>query len=119
MKSVNMFGKNLVEQVRDESIEKSENVLDGSIKSDAAQRLANKLKHLSKEDRAALSELILLTVDSTLHNLLWLFEESPNLDIVVHDDDMKFLTEESDGLSGELHGEDGWIEKYGKYPSFY
>ena len=120
MNALESAGKTLIEMVRDESIGKSQDVLAGNIKSQQAQLIHQKLSHLEQPEKDAIIEFMRLSVDSTLHSLLWMVEESPELDLVVYcGDSKKYLSEESDGLSGELYGEDGWIEKYSNYPSTY
>ena len=51
-------------------------------------------------------------VDFSLDSMLFMFEGHPDLQLVFQGVDLK---EVSDGLSGELYTEDGWIQKFSKY----
>ncbi|MDF2859636.1 MAG: hypothetical protein K0Q87_5487 [Neobacillus sp.] len=53
-------------------------------------------------------------VDTTLHHLLWTFEQNELIDINVANGDSKQISikEISDGLAGELYTEDGWISRF-------
>jgi len=120
MSILDLAGKLITERVRDDTIDKSNDVIDGVLKSQQAQLIYEKLKHLSTNDKEAVKELIRLTVDSAIHNTLWLVEESPDVDLTVFFNDTEVhLSEESDGLSGELYSEDGWIERFSKHPPTY
>ncbi|WP_298021020.1 hypothetical protein [uncultured Campylobacter sp.] len=53
--------------------------------------------------------------DHVLHETLNFFEQSERWRLV--DEAGENLAELSDGLCGELYGEDGWIEKFSGYPT--
>lgn len=46
-----------------------------------------------------------------MHNMLFMLEEHEEIEMLYAGEN---IVEESDGLSGELYTEDGWIEKYSK-----
>ena len=60
-------------------------------------------------------------VDSSLHSFLFLMEESPDIDISFSsgDESITQLSEESDGLGGELFTQDGWIARFSQYKTLY
>lgn len=46
-----------------------------------------------------------------MHNMLFMIEEHEEIELLYKEEN---IAEKSDGLSGELYTEDGWIEKYSK-----
>ena len=46
-----------------------------------------------------------------MYNMLSLFEAHKEIELLYETEN---IVEESDGFSGELYTEDGWIEKYSK-----
>ena len=120
MNALKNTGKVIIERVRDEAIDNAQYVISGELKSSVAQIIHKKLESLSIEDKESVLDLVKLSVDSTIHKLLWLAEESSSIDIVAYDNNKEvFLSEESDGLTGELYGTDGWIELFSKHSAVY
>jgi len=63
--------------------------------------------------RAIVTEI----VDNTIHNLLWGLEQTAHVQICV-DGELGHLSRvsyESDGLAGELYGDNGWVARSSKY----
>ena len=81
--------------------------------------LERTLSKNAQYDQETLELLAATAVDNCLHYFLYMFEEyQDEIDLVFADGDKKhILAEISDGLSGELYTEDGWIEKYSEYPT--
>lgn len=118
--NLDYFGKILMQDVRDESIEHWEGVLKGEFNDLNSKIIFKKINHLSSEDKKELMCLITQVVDITLHNFLWTVEQNGKINIIVtkdYDDngDIKSI---SDGLAGELYSEDGWKSIYSSKENF-
>lgn len=118
-KILNDFGKNFIEAVRDESIKRLFKIIEGNVKAPKLLKLHKKLESLDEETINLLKELATECINNSLHNFLWFIEDSEKIDLLVKDlnnNNLYSLKEISDGLSGELYTQDGWIEKFSKYP---
>ncbi|WP_316800436.1 hypothetical protein [Pedobacter frigidisoli] len=112
------LGREFIGTVRDNSIDEYLSIKRGDMKSADAQNTFKAYTTIDKQFQDKIDQVVLNIIDRVLHNALSMFEQStdfticekeeidPNLDIV----------EFSDGLSGELYSEDGWIKQYSKYP---
>ncbi len=69
----------------------------------------------SLQQREAPRTLCAHLTDHVLHETLSFFEQSERWRLA--DEAGENLAELSDGLCGELYGEDGWIEKFSGYPA--
>jgi hypothetical protein len=113
---LNDFGKHLINNVRDETIECMEMIISGKMKSEEAQLLYKKTIELNNEIKNIINEIIINTIDRNIARLLDLFEQTGKYIIAYDNGDEKInINEISDGLSGELYGKNGWIKKYSKY----
>ena len=106
------FGKILITEVRDGTIDSMNKMIDGTMKGTIAKLIRKKISILDKEQIEVLKWLIPEIVDFSLDSMLFMFEGHPDLQLVFQGVDLK---EVSDGLSGELYTEDGWIQKFSKY----
>lgn len=109
------FGENFIKEVRDNSLFVLQGIIDGHMKSQEDQELHMTIKSMSSEDLDILKSIAYKMVDLSLHNTLFFFESNEKWKIVNIDGTVN-LIELSDGLSGELYTEDGWIRKYSEYP---
>ena len=109
---LNEFGKILITEVRDGTIDSMNKMIDGTMKGTIAKLIRKKISILDKEQIEVLKWLIPEIVDFSLDSMLFMFEGHPDLQLVFQGVDLK---EVSDGLSGELYTEDGWIQKFSEY----
>jgi hypothetical protein len=118
MKPLDKFGKFFVENLRDKALEHLEFMFVGWWKAPELQPLQGKLVNLSPDMKIMVREVVEKTLTTAMHDLLFAFQESHDgktgIEIVI---DGKSAGELSDGLHGELFGEDGWIVRYSKFPS--
>lgn len=110
------FGSTLVQRVRDKAIQDWDMILDGRMKDSNSLGIRHRLSGLSKEQLQIVSWLIPQVVDTTLHHLLWTLEqeESIKVSVQVGAERLEDVSQSSDGLSGELPSEEGWIARFSK-----
>jgi hypothetical protein len=111
---LDIVGQLLMTQVRDRSIEDWERILDGRMKGQTAERVRRELTGTGDEALELLSRTVPRVVDTVLYHVLRTLEHDQTLKLSVEVDG-KFtpcVSEVSDGLSGELYGERGWIRKF-------
>ena len=106
---LNEFGEVLIKEVRDRTIRLFDKKLQGVMKDKDSQLLFEQVNKLSEEQKLLINKIIPQIVDLSLHNMLCMFEEHNEFQIVI---DRENIAEISDGLSGELYTSDGWIEKF-------
>lgn len=106
---IEAFGKLLISDVRDHTIETFDGMLQGTVKGSTAQKIQEKIKTFDQEQMDALEWMVPHIVDLCLHNMLWMAEQQEDITLLFQGTELR---EESDGLAGELYTEDGWIQKY-------
>jgi hypothetical protein len=119
MEQLELLGKEIIENLRDASIEEYLSIKNGKMNSLDAQNIHKIYSSLDDKSRESADTIVFNIIDRVLHNALWMLQQSSRFTItdknlVNPDDD---LIELSDGISGELYTEHGWIHKYSKYPS--
>lgn len=119
-KEANEFGQLLISFVRDRVLANIDKILSGHMGGKENQILYTKAKNLSTEQQELIREYSRESVDSTLHYFLWMFEQYEEYDLIKYLDtktkQFVSIRDASDGLYGELYTEEGWIEKFSKYP---
>lgn len=116
------FGKELMEHCRDSALEVFHATLEGKMKSPDCVNLYQRSLNFSDENKTILKDFVYSFIDNTIHHFLWELEDNYEFDLIYYKDkeknpkDFVSLPEISDGLCGEPLTEDGWIEKYSKYP---
>lgn len=110
------FGKKFITEVRDRTLDYYEKLSDGAMKSQLDKDLYTRICSLPDDDKAFLKEMISLITDVSLHNMMSFIENEPSSEWrIIHQESGIDLSESSDGLSGELYSDKGWIAKYSKY----
>jgi hypothetical protein len=116
--SLDKFGRIIIENLRDKQIDYSNRLLEGKWKADELKELQEKLSKFNKEEKNIIKELIEDILTHSMHDLLSAFQESNDyeneMEIII---DNQNVADISDGLHGEIFGEEGWIQKYSKYKS--
>lgn len=115
-KPLDYFGEFLMTRVRDEAIEQWDMTLHGKMKDPESKEYAKAFKAMASDSRAIVESLIPKIVDTTLHHLLWALEQDEQISLTVEagGKTIKRLQDESDGLSGETQGANGWVAKFSK-----
>ena len=111
------FGQFLMTKVRDEAITDWRMIADGTMKSQRAQDLRQTLAGVPEDHRSVLLGLVPEIVDTVLHHLMWGLEQEGDIDVAIQVNEserIESLRDASDGLSGELYSDSGWIASFSK-----
>ena len=109
MNALNEFGEIFMKETRDVTINSMNKKIDGTMKGASAKEIQEKIIDFTDEQKEILKFIVTQTVDTALDSFLFMLEQHEEISLLY--DDVN-LNDESDGLSGELYTEDGWIEKY-------
>jgi hypothetical protein len=116
--SLNKFGAFFVQNLRDSMFDWLNTLLRGEWKAPDTQELQDRVKGLKDAERQVLRDLIEHITTTGMHDLLFALQEQADADgairVLVDGNEVAKL---SDGLHGELFGDDGWIVRYSRYPS--
>jgi len=116
--SLDTFGSFFVKNFRDKSLDNLQGLLDGHWKAGELQSLQEKLSSFSPNERTTVRELVETLLTHAMHDLLFAFQEyhdcDSGIEITVNDAHVAAM---SDGLHGEIFGEDGWIVRFSKHPA--
>ena len=108
-KCLEEFGEIFIKEVRDRTIDLFDRKMQGLMRSKESQLLFEKMNKLNEEQKSLIRDIIPQIVDLSMHNMLDLFEEHDEFQVIVGEEN---IADVSDGLSGELYTSDGWIEKF-------
>jgi len=112
------FGAFFVQHLRDSMVDDLETLLDGSCKADDVQDLQIWLAGLGTKDKQMLRNLIEQISTTGMHDFLFaLQEEADNggdIRLLVNGEE---VAKQSDGMHGELFGEEGWIVRHSRHHS--
>ncbi|MCG8710683.1 hypothetical protein JHU04_003982 [Brenneria sp. 4F2] len=103
------FGSSVMRMVRDRSLNDFERIQSGTLKSQTALALHHLLSEFDEKQKKAIKTLIIESIDRTIFNFLFMFEEDEDKKILASDVNINQI---SDGLAGELFTEDGWINRF-------
>lgn len=119
MINLDKFGEDFIKQSRDMTLDKYRLISSGKMKSEDAQKITSLLNCFNNNDIQKINTIVANMIDRTIFNMLYLFEQSNDWVIVnkkqADANSLENVAEISDGLSGELYGKQGWIEKYSQY----
>ena len=104
-------GEIFISEVRDNTLETFEKMFDGSMRGVTAEKVRDKISIFDEQEKSILLWLLSKAVDQCMYNMLFMLEEHQEVEMLYAGEN---IVEESDGLTGELYTEDGWIEKYSK-----
>jgi hypothetical protein len=116
LEPLDKFGKFLVENLRDKSINFAEKLLASEWKAPGLQDLQNDLQSLSAKQKQVFIGAIIESIDTGIHDFLFALQEQADFDneiqVIV---DGENVVELSDGIHGEAYSDEGWYAKYSKY----
>lgn len=110
------FGKCLMQYCRDRSLTMTTRVLQGKIKSPNHKIVGEILQNLTDEEKRAIEDLAKLMFNEITFQFEQLLNEHKKYKLMYTDGESAIdLLDLSDGLFGEMFGEDGWIASYSKF----
>lgn len=110
------FGKGLMQYSRDRSLGLASKILQGKMKSPNQRIVGETLQNLTPEERKAVEDLAKLLFNKMFFEFEQFLNAHPEYKLVYSDGESELdLLELSDGLFGEMFGDDGWIEKYSEF----
>gem|GEM_PF-636437 len=117
-KPLEKFGKFFVQNLRDKMLDDLEMLLRGGSKAPKIQELQNKISNFNEAQKGIVREMAEEIITSGMHDLLFAIQEEADangaIKVLVDGQEVAKL---SDGMHGEIFGDDGWIVRYSKYPS--
>lgn len=118
--ALDKFGEKLIESVRNDTLDYLVALQEGRMKAKDDVRISERLSKLSIDESDLLNEVATRLVDNALHNILFMFESEEEIKVIASDDDGKEynVNDVSDGLSGELYSDEGWIVRFGSHKSY-
>ena len=108
-KKLNDFGKYIIQEVRDITIDEINIIIDNNLNGEYLEEFYNVISYLFSEERNLIKNLVPRIVDTTLHYMLFMIEQHQEISLNFENEELKDI---SDGLCGELYGNDGWIRKF-------
>lgn len=109
-------GKKIVEEILDKTNKQCLEVIETSNGDNVVRK---RLNSLSDEQINSIKDIVPWVTMATVSNMLQLFEQNSDIKFVVEfQGEEKNIVEVSDGLDGDFLGEEGWIDRFGKYLDF-
>lgn len=114
--TLDIFGRNLMEEVRDESISCLVNEINGTINSQQGILMREMLSNFNEDQIETVINLIPTIIDMGLHYVLDMIDSTDDVKLLLKDEIGNYIEAKklSDCLAGELYSEDGWIAKFSK-----
>lgn len=114
-RDLDVFGRILMKEVRDLTISSYDRMASGTMKSIMGKKIHALTTPFNEDQKEVIKSIVLTQIDAAIHNFLWLIERKGDstfplfLEGGVPPVD---LAAASDGLTGELYSDEGWIAQY-------
>jgi hypothetical protein len=116
-KVLDEFGKLLMQQVRDYSIQGCIGVINGDKRNPAYREIAEMMDELNQDQKDLILQFSAKIVNGVLFDffelLSWKHKEFKLL--AISEETSYDLSKISDGLYGEMLGKKGWVERFSEY----
>ncbi|WP_088341940.1 DUF6547 family protein [Robiginitalea sediminis] len=114
------FGKLVVEKLRDKQIDAFQGLIKGKWRDKKSKELHAKLSKFTLNQKQVVADVLEEALENAMHDFLFAIQESNDLDdgLKVYMNG-KNVAELSDGLHGEIFGEEGWVHRFSRHKSFY
>ncbi|MDD2272167.1 MAG: hypothetical protein PHP95_10870 [Desulfuromonadaceae bacterium] len=112
------FGSFFVRNLRDRMLYDLDMLLSSKWKTPELEGLQQSVSKFSVNDKEVIREVVDRVITSGMHDLLFALQEESDAggSIRVFADGQE-VAQLSDGLHGEIFGDDGWIVRYSEYPA--
>lgn len=109
-------GKKIVEEIVDKTNEQCLETIETPNEDNVVRK---RLNSFSDEQINSIRDIVPWVTMTTVSNMLHLFERNSNIKFIVDFQGKEMnIAEVSDGLDGDFLGEEGWIDRFGKYLDF-
>jgi hypothetical protein len=115
MKDLDIWGKLVMERLRDEAISFGDGMQRGHWKAPGLKNLQKDLKKFGKAEAGIVRRAIRASIDSGIHAFLFALQEAGDQGKVEIRINGKSITELSDGLHGELFTPKGWQARFSEF----
>ena len=116
-KALDQFGEGVMTEVRDEALGFFDRLTAGRMSDSRSQKLYASYCKLNSDDMELMRQIIVEAVDAAIAQFLHYLDESAFQLFAGKDADKKHdIVAASDGLVGELYGDDGWKARFSRYP---
>jgi hypothetical protein len=117
-KPLDKFGEFFVRNTRDKMLFDLHMLLRGEWKAPALRPLQKKISKLSAAEKEVVREMVEHITTGGMHDFLFALQEHADdadgsVRLIVDGVEVAKL---SDGMHGEIFGEDGWIARFSEYP---
>ena len=116
MTPLDKFGEFIIKNFRDKAIEQHYMLQEGKLRGKAIQELQKIVSAWPEENKEILGKVVVDLLDTALHDILFAFQESHDLEegieVIV---DGTNIAESSGMLNGEPLGDEGWIARFSHY----
>ena len=112
MNNLDTLGKIIAQDLRDASLDRFLALDSGSLRSPGTQGLIQELGGFTDEQRRAIRRILTHCIDCGIHDFLFAIEQHEDIAVLIDHEDVAKL---SDGLNGEIYGEDRWFERFSRY----
>ncbi|MCA0957647.1 hypothetical protein LCL86_01230 [Muricauda ruestringensis] len=110
------FGKLIIENIYDDGLSSLNQIITGTTAWGRNQDLVDFFKTLSDSDKQLMENYARTLLRVSLFAFLGIFEEQEDYKLIYQENDKQInLVEISEMLKSELHGSDGWIERFSKF----
>jgi hypothetical protein len=111
-----IFGKLLMEKLRDVSIELCEGLTESKYDSPGHREIQKQLESFTTEQKEVFKNCVTYCIDGGINDFLYnIDKESRKSKDLILSIKGKNITESSSQLSHEVHGENGWKKQFSKY----
>lgn len=115
--SLDKFGALIVQKLRDSMLDKLEKLLRGESNARDDQQLQSQLAGFSEVQKQAVRDTVDQMIKAGMHDFLFAIQEDADANgpvkVLVDGQEVAKL---SDGLHGEIFGDEGWIVRFSKHP---
>lgn len=117
MENSELFGRMLMERVRDKSVRKAESIVEGTAKPPRHIQYYKKIESCSEEQRETFKTILRVMIDDCVFNFLEMLDQYPEVfELIVHGEEKtSSLHDEEDELHHALFD---WFDNYGEFEHF-
>jgi hypothetical protein len=104
----------VIRHLHDKILREADTLLSGASKAPAAQSIQSSVCTLSEAHKEAIRQLVLRATITGIHDYLFAVQSSLESEVKFTANGVD-LSDLSDGLHGELFGQNGWIGRFSQY----